>query len=125
MTIKALFLVGVVASALTEWVKKLLPTSFVEKKFTCPILAALISAICGVCYGLILGLTWSSIAIGAVIVVAMSQTCYSLLFKTAKAIYERLMLKVVEVDTDKIAEEVADEVIDKAKEAVEGAASKK
>ena len=121
MNFKILFIVAAVAVGLTEYVKKLLPTKWFEKKAVLPLISGIISAASAVIYGLAMSFTWQQIVVAALIVVALSQTCYSLLWKTFEAFKDALERKITEKISDEAlmgeaaekAGEIADEVVGK------------
>ncbi len=121
MNFKILFLIAAVAVGLTEYVKKILPAKWFEKKAVLPLLSGIISAVSAVVYGLAMTFTWQQNVVAALIVVALSQTCYSLLWKTFEAFKDALERKITEKISDKTlmgeaaekAGEIADEAVEK------------
>ena len=125
MDFKVLFVVGVLASGMTEWIKKLLPAKVTERKPVMAAIAAVVAALSGLCYGLFAALTWPQIGIACVAEVALSQLCYTLLVSTFVALKEKLKAKVeTPIDPDAAAEEIADKVVEGVIGAIEGTVKK-
>lgn len=119
INIKLLFIVAAVAVGFTEYLKKLLPAALIEKKYTLPILSGIISAASAVLFGIAVSYSWQMILVSALIVVALSQTCYSLLWKTFEAFKAALERKITEkISSTEEMDKAADGAIDAADEAL-------
>lgn len=116
---KIAFIVAVCVAGITEWLKNLLPAKVKENSVAMAAIAAVIGAVAG--FGTtflapeILGTTVSIVTriIFAGGVVALTQTSYTLLFQTFKAVKAALTKKAT-VDPESLAEEIADKITEEA-----------
>lgn len=116
---KIAFIVAVCVAGITEWLKNLLPAKVKENSVAMAAIAAVIGAAAG--FGTtflapeIFGATVSIVTriIFAGGVVALTQTSYTLLFQTFKAVKAALTKKAT-VDPESLAEEIADKIAEEA-----------
>lgn len=112
---KIAFIVAVCVAGITEWFKNLLPAKVKENSVAMAAIAAVIGTVAG--FGTtflapeIFGATVSIVTriIFAGGVVALTQTSYTLLFQTFKAVKAALIKKAT-VDPESLAEEIADKI---------------
>lgn len=123
MDFKVLLYVGVIASGVTEWLKKLLPAKVTEKTPVMAAIAAVISAVGGLIFGLATALTWPQIGIACAVEIGLSQLCYTFLVSTFTALKKKLTSSATP-DPDALADEMAEKLTDGIKEAVETAVKK-
>ncbi len=113
---KIAFIVAMCVAGITEWLKNLLPAKVKENSIAMAVIAAVIGAAAG--FGTtflapeIFGTTVSIVTriIFAGGVVALTQTSYTLLFQTFKAVKAALTKKTT-VDPDALAEEIAGKIV--------------
>lgn len=117
--IKIAFIIAMGVAGFTEWLKKLLPAKVKENDVVMALIAAVIAAAAG------FGATYivpgdvfykASIVLRLIFaggVVAFTQTSYTLLFQTFKAV-KAALTKKVSVDPDTLAEEIADKIVEEA-----------
>ena len=115
---KIAFIVAMCVAGITEWLKNLLPAKVKENSIVMAAIAAIISAVAG--FGttflapeLFGTVTLVNRIIFAGGVVALTQTSYTLLFQTFKAVKAALTKKAA-VDPDALAEEIADKIVKEA-----------
>lgn len=116
---KIAFIVAMCVAGITEWLKNLLPAKVKENSVAMAAIAAVIGAAAG--FGTtflapeIFGATVSIITriIFAGGVVALTQTSYTLLFQTFKAV-KAALTKRATVDPESLAEEIADKITEEA-----------
>lgn len=111
---KIAFIVAMCVAGITEWLKNLLPAKVKENSVAMAAIAAVISAVAG--FGttflapeLFGTVTLVNRIIFAGGVVALTQTSYTLLFQTFKAVKAALTKKAA-VDPESLAEEIADKI---------------
>ena len=111
---KIAFLVAMCVAGFTEWLKNLLPAKVKENSIVMAAIAAIIGAVAG--FGttflapeLFGTVTLVNRIIFAGGVVALTQTSYTLLFQTFKAVKAALTKKAA-VDPDALAEEIANKI---------------
>ena len=109
---KIAFLVAMCVAGFTEWLKKILPAKVKENDAVMALIAAIISAVAG--FGTI---TLVNRIIFAGGVVALTQTSYTLLFQTFKAVKAALTKKAA-VDPESLAEEIANKVVEESEKIV-------
>jgi len=120
---KIAFIVAVCVAGITEWLKNLLPAKVKENSVAMAAIAAVIGAAAG--FGTtflapeIFGATVSIVTriIFAGGVVALTQTSYTLLFQTFKAVKAALTKKAA-VDPESLAEEIADKIVEESEKIV-------
>ena len=120
---KIAFIVAMCVAGITEWLKNLLPAKVKENSVAMAAIAAVIGAATG--FGTtflapeIFGTTVSIVTriIFAGGVVALTQTSYTLLFQTFKAVKAALTKKAT-VDPDALAEEIADKIVEESEKIV-------
>ena len=120
---KIAFIVAMCVAGITEWLKNLLPAKVKENSVAMAAIAAVIGAAAG--FGTtflapeIFGATVSIVTriIFAGGVVALTQTSYTLLFQTFKAVKAALTKKTT-VDPESLAEEIADKIAEESKKIV-------
>lgn len=116
---KIAFIVAMCVAGITEWLKNLLPAKVKENSIAMAAIAAVIGAAAG--FGTtflapeIFGATVSIVTriIFAGGVVALTQTSYTLLFQTFKAV-KAALTKRATVDPESLAEEIADKIAEEA-----------
>lgn len=111
---KIAFIVAMCVAGITEWLKNLLPAKVKENSIVMAAIAAIIGAVAG--FGttflapeLFGTVTLVNRIIFAGGVVALTQTSYTLLFQTFKAVKAALTKKAA-VDPDALAEEIANKI---------------
>lgn len=111
---KIAFIVAMCVAGITEWLKNLLPAKVKENSIVMATIAAIIGAVAG--FGttflapeLFGTVTLVNRIIFAGGVVALTQTSYTLLFQTFKAVKAALTKKAT-VDPESLAEEIADKI---------------
>ena len=108
---KIAFIVSMCVTGITEWLKKLLPAKVNENKVVV-VSAAIVAFVPGlVSVFTETGLVAKLLFVGSV--VALTQTSYTLLFQTLKAVKTALTKKIT-IDPDSLAEEIADKVVEEA-----------
>lgn len=120
---KIAFIVAMCVAGITEWLKNLLPAKVKENSVAMAAIAAVIGAAAG--FGTtflapeIFGATVSIVTriIFAGGVVALTQTSYTLLFQTFKAVKAALTKKAT-VDPESLAEEIADKIVEESEKIV-------
>lgn len=120
---KIAFIVAMCVAGITEWLKNLLPAKVKENSVAMAAIAAVIGAAAG--FGTtflapeIFGATVSIVTriIFAGGVVALTQTSYTLLFQTFKAVKAALTKKTT-VDPESLAEEIADKIVEESEKIV-------
>lgn len=120
---KIAFIVAMCVAGITEWLKNLLPAKVKENSVAMAAIAAVIGAAAG--FGTtflapeIFGATVSIVTriIFAGGVVALTQTSYTLLFQTFKAVKTALTKKAT-VDPESLAEEIADKIVEESEKIV-------
>ena len=111
---KIAFIVAMCVAGITEWLKNLLPAKVKENSIVMAAIAAIIGAVAGFgttflapeLFGIVTLVTRIIFAGG---VVALTQTSYTLLFQTFKAVKAALTKKAA-VDPDALAEEIANKI---------------
>ena len=111
---KIAFIVAMCVAGITEWLKNLLPAKVKENSIVMAAIAAIIGAVAGFgttflapeLFGTVTLVTRIIFAGG---VVALTQTSYTLLFQTFKAVKAALTKKAA-VDPDALAEEIANKI---------------
>lgn len=111
---KIAFIVAMCVAGITEWLKNLLPAKVKENSIVMAAIAAIIGAVAG--FGttflapeLFGTVTLVNRIIFAGGVVALTQTSYTLLFQTFKAVKASLTKKAA-VDPESLAEEIANKI---------------
>lgn len=120
---KIAFIVAMCVAGITEWLKNLLPAKVKENSVAMAAIAAVIGAAAG--FGTtflapeIFGTTVSIVTriIFAGGVVALTQTSYTLLFQTFKAV-KAALTKKASVDPESLAEEIADKIVEESEKIV-------
>lgn len=119
---KIAFLVAMCVAGFTEWLKKILPAKVKENDAVMALIAAIISAVAG--FGttflapeLFGTITFVNRIIFAGGVVALTQTSYTLLFQTFKAVKAALTKKAA-IDPESLAEEIANKVVEESEKIV-------
>ena len=120
---KIAFIVAMCVAGITEWLKNLLPAKVKENSVAMAAIAAVIGAAAG--FGTtflapeVFGTTVSIITriIFAGGVVALTQTSYTLLFQTFKAV-KAALTKKASVDPESLAEEIADKIVEESEKIV-------
>lgn len=120
---KIAFIVAMCVAGITEWLKNLLPAKVKENSVAMAAIAAVIGAAAG--FGTtflapeIFGATVSIVTriIFAGGVVALTQTSYTLLFQTFKAV-KTALTKKASVDPESLAEEIADKIVEESEKIV-------
>ena len=117
---KIAFIVSMCVTGITEWLKKLLPAKVNENKVVMAAIAGALgvasAAVVAFVPGLVsvfaeTGLVAKLLFVGSV--VALTQTSYTLLFQTFKAVKTALTKKAA-IDPDSLAEEIAGKVVEEA-----------
>lgn len=117
---KIAFIVAMCVAGLTEWLKNLLPAKVKENNVVMASIAAVIAAAVGMGATFILPdifyrVTILNRIIFAGGVVALTQTSYTLLFQTFKAVKTALTKKMA-VDPDSLAEEIANKIVEESED---------
>jgi len=118
---KIAFIVAMCVAGFTEWLKKLLPAKVTEKDVVMALIAAAIGAVAGIgttflapeVFGATASIVTRIIFAGGV--VALTQTSYTLLFQTFKAVKTALTKKMA-VDPDSLAEEIANKIVEESED---------
>lgn len=119
---KIAFIVAMCVAGLTEWLKNLLPAKVKENNVVMASIAAVIAAAVGMGATFVLPdifyrITILNRIIFAGGVVALTQTSYTLLFQTFKAVKAALTKKIA-VDPETLAEEIADKIVEESEKIV-------
>lgn len=120
---KIAFIVAMCVAGITEWLKNLLPAKVKENSVTMAAIAAVIGAAAGFgttflapeVFGTTVSIVTRIIFAGGV--VALTQTSYTLLFQTFKAVKAALTKKTT-VDPESLAEEIADKIVEESEKIV-------
>jgi hypothetical protein len=117
---KIAFIVAMCVAGLTEWLKNLLPAKVKENNVVMASIAAVIAATVGMGATFVLPdifyrVTILNRIIFAGGVVALTQTSYTLLFQTFKAVKTALTKKMA-VDPDSLAEEIANKIVEESED---------
>lgn len=120
---KIAFIVAVCVAGITEWFKNLLPAKVKENSVAMAAIAAVIGAVAGFgttflapeVFGTTVSIVTRIIFAGGV--VALTQTSYTLLFQTFKAVKAALTKKAT-IDPESLAEEIADKIAEESKKIV-------
>lgn len=120
---KIAFIVAVCVAGITEWFKNLLPAKVKENSVAMAAIAAVIGAAAGFgttflapeVFGTTVSIVTRIIFAGGV--VALTQTSYTLLFQTFKAVKAALTKKAA-VDPEALAEEIADKIVEESEKIV-------
>lgn len=120
---KIAFIVAVCVAGITEWFKNLLPAKVKENSVAMAAIAAVIGAAAGFgttflapeVFGTTVSIVTRIIFAGGV--VALTQTSYTLLFQTFKAVKAALTKKAT-IDPESLAEEIADKIAEESKKIV-------
>lgn len=117
---KIAFIVSMCVTGITEWLKKLLPAKVNENKVVMAAIAGALGVVSAAVVAFVPGLVSVFAETGLVAkllfvgsVVALTQTSYTLLFQTLKAVKTALTKKVT-IDPDSLAEEIAGKVVEEA-----------
>lgn len=114
---KTIFIISLAVVGVVEWLKKMLPSKVVENDTIMASISGAISAVIGAAYvalGQKLGFStvdpsvWQNYVIYAAGTIGCVQVCYQTLLQTFKAIVSKLKAKTI--DSDKIADEIVEEV---------------
>ena len=115
---KIAFIVSMCVTGITEWLKKLLPAKVNENKVVMAAIAGSLGVVSAAIVAFVPGLVSAFTETGLIAkllfvgsVVALTQTSYTLLFQTLKAVKTALTKKVA-IDPDSLAEELADKVLE-------------
>ena len=111
---KIAFIVAMCVAGITEWLKNLLPAKVKENSIVMAAIAAIIGAVAGVGTTFLAPELFGTVTlVNRIIfaggVVALTQTSYTLLFQTFKAVKAALTKKAA-VDPESLAEEIADKI---------------
>lgn len=117
---KIAFIVAMCVAGLTEWLKNLLPAKVKENNVLMASIAAIIAAAVGMGATFVLPdifyrVTILNRIIFAGGVVALTQTSYTLLFQTFKAVKTALTKKMA-VDPESLAEEIANKIVEESED---------
>lgn len=120
---KIAFIVAMCVAGITEWLKNLLPAKVKENSVAMAAIAAVIGAAAGIgttflapeIFGTTVSIVTRIIFAGGV--VALTQTSYTLLFQTFKAVKAALTKKAT-VDPDALAEEIAGKIVEESEKIV-------
>lgn len=120
---KIAFIVAMCVAGITEWLKNLLPAKVKENSIAMAAIAAVIGAAAGFgttflapeVFGTTVSIVTRIIFAGGV--VALTQTSYTLLFQTFKAVKTALTKKAT-VDPESLAEEIADKIVEESEKIV-------
>ena len=120
---KIAFIVAMCVAGITEWLKNLLPAKVKENSVAMAAIAAVIGAAAGFgttflapeVFGTTVSIVTRIIFAGGV--VALTQTSYTLLFQTFKAVKAALTKKTT-VDPESLAEEIADKIAEESEKIV-------
>lgn len=116
---KIAFIIAMCVAGITEWLKNLLPAKVKENSIAMAAIAAVIGAAAGFgttflapeIFGATVSIVTRIIFTGGV--VALTQTSYTLLFQTFKAV-KAALTKRATVDPESLAEEIADKIAEEA-----------
>lgn len=119
---KIAFIVAMCVAGITEWLKNLLPAKVKENSIVMAAIAAIIGAVAGVGTTFLAPELFGTVTlvnriIFAGEVVALTQTSYTLLFQTFKAVKAALTKKAA-VDPEALAEEIADKIAEESEKIV-------
>lgn len=93
-----MFVVSILVVGLVEWLKNFLPSKIKENKITMSLFMAVVSVLVGGTFVFVPGIILNTNIITKVLfiggVIALTQTCYTLLFKTFKTIKNYLSEKI-------------------------------
>lgn len=111
---KIAFIVAMCVAGITEWLKNLLPAKVKENSIVMAAIAAIIGAVAGVGTTFLAPELFGTVTlVNRIIfaggVVALTQTSYTLLFQTFKAVKASLTKKAA-VDPESLAEEIANKI---------------
>ncbi len=120
---KIAFIVAMCVAGITEWLKNLLPAKGKENSIAMAAIAAVIGAAAGFgttflapeVFGTTVSIVTRIIFAGGV--VALTQTSYTLLFQTFKAV-KAALTKKASVDPESLAEEIADKIVEESEKIV-------
>jgi len=120
---KIAFIVAMCVAGITEWLKNLLPAKVKENSVAMAAIAAVIGAAAGIgttflapeIFGTTVSIVTRIIFAGGV--VALTQTSYTLLFQTFKAVKAALTKKTT-VDPESLAEEIAGKIVEESEKIV-------
>lgn len=120
---KIAFIVAMCVAGITEWLKNLLPAKVKENSVAMAAIAAVIGAAAGFgttflapeVFGITVSIVTRIIFAGGV--VALTQTSYTLLFQTFKAV-KAALTKKASVDPESLAEEIADKIVEESEKIV-------
>ena len=120
---KIAFIVAMCVAGITEWLKNLLPAKVKENSVAMAAIAAVIGAAAGFgttflaleVFGTTVSIVTRIIFAGGV--VALTQTSYTLLFQTFKAV-KAALTKKASVDPESLAEEIADKIVEESEKIV-------
>lgn len=120
---KIAFIVAMCVAGITEWLKNLLPAKVKENSVAMAAIAAVIGAVAGFgttflapeVFGTTVSIVTRIIFAGGV--VALTQTSYTLLFQTFKAV-KAALTKKASVDPESLAEEIADKIVEESEKIV-------
>ena len=120
---KIAFIIAMCVAGITEWLKNLLPAKVKENSVAMAAIAAVIGAAAGFgttflapeVFGTTVSIVTRIIFAGGV--VALTQTSYTLLFQTFKAV-KAALTKKASVDPDSLAEEIADKIVEESEKIV-------
>lgn len=122
--VKIAFIVAMCVAGITEWLKNLLPAKVKENSIVMAAIAAIIGAVAGFGTTFLAPDVFETTAsivtrlIFAGGVVALTQTSYTLLFQTFKAV-KAALTKKASIDPESLAEEIADKIVEESKKIVE------
>ena len=119
---KIAFIVAMCVAGITEWLKNLLPAKVKENSIVMAAIAAIIGAVAGVGTTFLAPELFGTVTlVNRIIfaggVVALTQTSYTLLFQTFKAVKAALTKKAA-VDPEALAEEIADKIAEESEKIV-------
>lgn len=111
---KIAFIVAMCVAGITEWLKNLLPAKVKENSIVMAAIAAIIGAVAGVGTTFLAPELFGTVTlVNRIIfaggVVALTQTSYTLLFQTFKAV-KAVLTKKAAVDPESLAEEIANKI---------------
>lgn len=120
---KIAFIVAMCVAGITEWLKNLLPAKVKENSVAMAAIAAVIGAAAGFgttflapeVFGTTVSIVTRIIFAGGV--VALTQTSYTLLFQTFKAV-KAALTKKASIDPESLAEEIADKIVEESEKIV-------
>lgn len=116
---KTFFIIAMAAAGVTDWLKNFIPAKVTENKAIMAVIAGVVSIIAGVGYQFAnsyinhTDLVWQNVIVFTAIVVGLTQTSYTVLVKTFKAVKAKLTEKAtVPIDSDALAEEVSSKLME-------------